>query len=232
MSMPPRPDRCAGTLRAAGFTLIELLVVIGILALLITALAPAIFSGLRAGDETETEARMTQLVSMIEAYERHYGTYPSDDFTITARSLQSAWELGPDNGKNTGIESLVQQLHMDAQAGGTLDEHEDWLANTDGDKAPKPIPQLERRELVEVLDAWGTPFIYFSGKYGSGMTGQQTVKTKSIDGIDGIELVGKPVQNPRTGGPLGAKKYQLLSAGADLQFGTEDDIVYPELPQD
>ncbi|MBK8978079.1 MAG: type II secretion system protein [Planctomycetes bacterium] len=210
---------------AAGFTLIELLVVIAIIGLLAVAFAPSLFGAGRQGDETATKSRMLELVSMIEAYERTYGAFPPSDYSLLAP--QKDWQFGADNGKNTGIESLVLHLSFDSRAGGTLDQHEDWLANTDGDKTPATIPLLERRERVEVVDAWGNPLAYFRAPYDGA---SQTIVGKLIDGNAGPDLICKPVKNPRTNGYLAPRRYQLISAGYDGVFGSEDDIVFPELP--
>ena len=153
--------------RAVGFTLLELLVVIAIIGLLAAAFGPALFNAMGRGDEALTRGRQIELVAMIEGYERYYGVFPPDDMSIVVADKQRDWQFGADNGKNTGIESLVMHLSWDAKAGGRLDEHEDWLENTDGDKAEVEIPMLMRREKVEVVDAWGTPFAYFSARTGS-----------------------------------------------------------------
>lgn len=213
--------------RSAGFTLIELLVVLGILSMLIVAFAPSLFGVGKAGDEAATRARMTALVSMIEGYERVYGIYPPDDCSTLGRR-QEDWNLGNDNGKNTGIESLVMHLSWDPKAGGQLDAHEDWLGNTDGDNAPEAIPLLGRTAKVEVLDAWGMPLVYFSARSGRGYAGAETVAGPLVDGNAGPDQTVKPVANPRSGGFLGPRTYQLISAGFDGRFGTDDDLTHPE----
>ena len=108
--------------RHGGFTLIEVLVVIGILTLLVVAFAPSIFGALTRGEEVETRARLMSLQTMCEAYARVYGEYPPDDFSIVARDSQAEWNLGNDNGKNSGIESLVMHLSWEPRGGGELDQ--------------------------------------------------------------------------------------------------------------
>ena len=222
--IPPRPRR------ERGFTLIELLVVIGILGLLIVAFAPSLGGAIGAGDEATTRARQIELVAMAEAYQRYYGEFPPDDLSIVAADLQASWQLGTDNGKNTGIESLVMHLSQDPKAGGRLHERMDWLANTDGDKAPVDVPLLSTRERLEVVDAWGTPFAYFSATAGSAYQGKQRIVPRAADGAAELELVAEPWKDPATGAYLNPRKFQIVSAGADLTFNTDDDLVYPEIP--
>ena len=217
----------SGAGRSAGFTLIELLVVIAIIGTLVVAFAPALSGMLSRGDEAETEARQIELASMVESYQRYYGEYPPDDLSIIVKDKQANWQFGADNGKNTGIESLVLHLSFDAKAGGKLDEREEWLANTDADKTPAEIPLLGRRERVEVVDAWGTPMAYFSATCGSAYQGRQVIVGPLIEGADALEIVAMPWKNPETDQWLNPRKFQIVSAGPDLQSKSPDDVVYP-----
>jgi prepilin-type N-terminal cleavage/methylation domain-containing protein len=220
-----------GAASRAGFTLLELLVVIAILGLLVVAFTPALSSALGQGDVTETEARQLELSTMIDAYQRYYGEYPTDDFSILVKDKQAGWQFGADNGKNTGIESLVLHLSFESKAG-RLDQRLDWLANTDSDKAPVEIPLLGSRERYEVVDSWGTPMAYFSGSCGSGYQGRQRILGAAIEGADALELDAQAWKNPSTGQYLNPRRYQLISAGPDLAFNTDDDIVFPKVPRD
>ena len=112
-----------------------------------------------------------------------------------------------------------------------LDEHEDWLGNTDGDDNSATIPLLARKAKMEVVDAWGVPFAYFCAKLG-GYEGAQMIRTAGSEGFPGEDIQARPHQNPRNGLPLGPRTFQLISAGADGEFNTEDDIVYPNPPRD
>jgi prepilin-type N-terminal cleavage/methylation domain-containing protein len=215
----------------AGFTLIELLVVIAIIGTLVVAFAPALSGMLGRGDEAETEAREIELASMVESYQRYYGEYPPDDLSIIVKDKQANWQFGADNGKNTGIESLVLHLSFDAKAGGKLDERMEWLANTDGDKTPVDVPLLGSRSRYEIVDSWGTPFAYFSATCGSAYQGRQVILGATIEGADALEVFARPWKHPETGQWLNPRKFQIVSAGPDLSFNTDDDIVYPTVPR-
>jgi prepilin-type N-terminal cleavage/methylation domain-containing protein len=211
--------------RSAGFTLIELLIVIGIIALLAVAFAPAITQALTRGEEAETIGRQQFLVTAIDAFVREYGFAPPDD-------LSGNEQLGIKTTAdkiNAGIESVVIYLSWTPRGAGRLDEKEAWLANTDGDQNVVPIPLLQRTAKMEVLDGWGTPFAYF---HNANYQKSQTIRTKDIGEIPGVEMEASARKNPRSAGYLAPRGYQLISAGPDLTFGTDDDIVHPEPPRD
>lgn len=59
-----------------GFTLVELLVVIGIIAILISVLLPALTAARRAADKTTCAARIHQLVAATQMYLNEHKHYP------------------------------------------------------------------------------------------------------------------------------------------------------------
>ena len=204
---------------AGGFTLIELMIVIGILSLLMVALQPAISSAFGRSEAAETRARMLLLDTAIKSFDEEYGYFPPDDFQ------ERGSELGvtvPRDPVNTGIESLVVFLSWSANGGTDLTENEKWLGNTDADESEVLIPLLERTAKVEVLDAWGSPIVYFHNR---GYAQSQTVRLASGD-----DVKVKAINNPNSQGYLSPRKFQLISAGEDGAFGTEDDLTHPELP--
>ena len=75
------------------------------------------------------------------------------------------------------------------------------------------------RSRYEVADAWGTPLVYFSKL---NMTKPQQV----VPGL-GEPVVSVKARKRDDGSYFGQRRFQLLSAGADLKFGTDDDIVWP-----
>jgi len=206
-----------------GFTLIELLVVIGILGLLAAAFLPDLIGGRDTANITETGLRQQFLVNGINAYKSANGTVPPDDLRDPLAKLT----VKPDNGSNMGIESLVFFLSQKGSGGIDLSEHEAWLDNTDADDHGTAMPRLGRTTRMEVVDAWGTPMAYFSSV--SQVAGFDKVQKVMLPGeVGGGEVVDAKAWKRADGGFLGAGKYQIVSAGKDRVFNTDDDVTWPE----
>jgi prepilin-type N-terminal cleavage/methylation domain-containing protein len=219
---------------AAGFTLIEILVVIGIIGLIAAAFAPSLFGAGQNAKIAETQARILQIGTFIDGSKEVWGDVPPDDYSLLggAGGAQSGWQFGPDDGRNTGVESLLLHLSWQTKGGGRFDESRgQWLKNTDGDKAPVTIPLLGHKERMEILDAWGTPFAYFSAKTGSGYRGAQRIVTTDADGNAAEEVEARPWKDPASGAWFNPRSCQIVSAGPDRLFNTDDDIANFEVPR-
>src|SRR5687767_4850748 len=73
---PTRPPRAAGRQRRRAFTLVELLVVIGIIAVLAGILIPVIGRVRQQAYAANTQAQITALLGVIQAYEGDFKAYP------------------------------------------------------------------------------------------------------------------------------------------------------------
>ena len=200
-----------------GFTLIELLIVIGILGTLAVVLVPQIFSVSESAKESATEADMLMLETGVNQFVRTYGIAPSDDLKPPDERIKATWK--PDNGRNTGIESLVCFLALSVRDGLDLAPLAERLVNGDKDDHGVEQPTLRSRERYEIADHWQTPLVYFAK---SGMQRAQLVQAEPD--ADAVQV--KPKRRP-DGVAYGAGKFQLLSAGRDRTFGTDDDLVWP-----
>jgi len=73
----PHASRCPGGLRQNGFTLVELLVVIGIIALLISVLMPALTAARQQAQKTQCLSNLRSLGQAVALYQaEHKGVYP------------------------------------------------------------------------------------------------------------------------------------------------------------
>ncbi len=201
-----------GRTNRAGFTLIEILAVILIVGILSTILIVNMTEASDASKSSMTRQDLIMLEGVIESYEDEYGDYPKSWFDPD--------EGVPNDGTNIGIEALVQALwSKNWEAGGLIEP--DKLQNTDGDSSPQTLGDLGR-DLLEFVDRWDNPIAYIHRQ-------DYEVKDRMYltwDPATGEEILSSPraYENPTTKRFYKHTKFQLISAGSDGQFGTEDDI--------
>jgi prepilin-type N-terminal cleavage/methylation domain-containing protein len=205
-----------------GFSLVELLVVMAILSVLGGLAVLGLPQMLRAGDRSLMENVIMQMDAALQSYatDAKNGDYPptllnADDFP----------GVGPRvNTDNCGNESVI--LCLNRKGRDSLFDIEGYkglkLENIDADRTQAVLTSFgpEDKELYEVLDVWGTPIAYFHHRdYGS-------VESQDLGRISGVEDLVKalPWRNPKTKGYFQRDRFQLISAGPDLKFNTEDDL--------
>ncbi|MBK7641754.1 MAG: prepilin-type N-terminal cleavage/methylation domain-containing protein [Planctomycetes bacterium] len=208
--MNDRADRFRAQAGAAGFTLIELLGVIVILGILFAFLVPILGKSEDTARIMTAKARLEELRSAIAEYETKMGDYPSS-------SWKDEWG-SPPNTTNIGAEALVIQL-FGTQWQTTLSE--DLLSNTDSDESRKALARFPKASLFEIKDPWGNPIAY-SHRRDYEHPQVYLLQDPHTDELG--ESTFKAHKNEKTGEYWMPKKFQLVSAGPDAEFGTDDDI--------
>ena len=199
--------------RQDGFTLIEILAVIAILGLLMGLAAVGIGKFKEHGRIAATKARISSLQLMIQKYDSHFGGAPWDSlakYKVTSNNV------------NEGIEALYVGLHLKEFAEGNNLE-ENLLANTDDDTTATAYHRVAgfNNSLFEVIDAWGNPIAYF---HFSGYGKRQTYRMAEPPDPDNPDQDVSAMHSKMSGTWVNPDSYQLISAGPDRIFGTEDDV--------
>jgi len=201
--------------RRAGFTLIELLAVILIVGILATILVTQLAGAEDAAQVQNTRQRMAMIEAVVDAFANEKGDAPQSSFT-TQQGVAN-------DGTNVGVEALVVALWSNGyEAGGLLTEAADELINTDGDSSGKSLTDFDSRLLFELSDDWENPIAYIAHRDYE-VTNRVYI---TYDPQSGEELRSTPkaFKNPSTGRFYHHTTFQLISAGEDALFGTDDDI--------
>ncbi|MBI3817721.1 MAG: type II secretion system protein [Planctomycetes bacterium] len=203
------------TYNNAGFTLIELLAVMAIIAILAVLGVVSYSKFQKSAEEFATKGIMDGLKAKTLGLELADGDFPLDNFS----------KLGATTGNETniGIEALVAQLNSTNGGRGSADvPAEEELINTDDDKFNKKITKYAKQDAYEVSDKWKNPIVYFNRRsYGK----KQSVVAKRHGSKEYEEQLVSAVVDPDTKTFRAPGSYQLISAGWDGVFGTDDDIL-------
>ncbi|MEM7306033.1 MAG: type II secretion system protein [Planctomycetota bacterium] len=200
-------------LRRAGFTLLELLAVILIIAVLATVLITQLGGAEDAANAVSTKNFLQTLEVIIAEYEQENGAYPPSSF--------SSEQGVPNDGDNVGVEALVVALFSKGWEAGGHDIDDDRFGNTDGDLSSRSLTDFGNRKLLEFVDHWGNPIVYMHRvDYGNS---SRVYTTVSADG-EVLREFPKAYKDPVKGRYYKHSRFQLISAGADGLFNTEDDL--------
>jgi prepilin-type N-terminal cleavage/methylation domain-containing protein len=205
----PRPE--------SGFSFIEILIVMAIIAVLAGLVTVALGVWARKGPEFDSRARAQKLQQLADSWKLKFqGWYPPTDLTKMHMATGSALVVTKvPNRSNDGIEALVQALHwpgfgIEAQIG------EGETGNTDEDSLDKEAAR--GRDLVEVVDGYGNPLVYFPNtEYAAA---DQNPPTYVLG--DGTVVTPRPWRVE--GGFAMTSSVQVYSMGPDGEPNTDDDI--------
>jgi prepilin-type N-terminal cleavage/methylation domain-containing protein len=196
--------------RNAGFTLIELLAVLLIISILAWVLMVNIGGARDVIEEGNTELFIGKLELALGEYVDEFGDYPLSIFTPEQGT--------PPNNVNLGSECLYLALCGEGMIG--EGEFDDRLENTDSDSLSRRVSGFATLRLFELVDDWGNPIAYLHHR---NYDRQDVYSTLNID-AELLESVVRARRNAKTERFQNPRTYQLLSAGLDGEFGTEDDI--------
>jgi prepilin-type N-terminal cleavage/methylation domain-containing protein len=198
------------TKRKAGFTLVEVLAVIVILSILMAVLVTRLGGLGEAADVRATKALLLNYDIAISEYETEFGDYPPSQ-------LKDEW--GATNTTNVGVEALVLSLWSNEWEGTSLSI--DDLVNLDGDFSKAEVSEILGKELWELADRWGNPIAYVHHRDYGRKDNYETENPETGELVESTVIA----RMGHTGSYARPNKYQLISAGPDGAFGTEDDIV-------
>jgi prepilin-type N-terminal cleavage/methylation domain-containing protein len=205
---------------AGGFTLVELLAVMAILAILSAAFVVGFRKYQLAGEEEETRTRIRLMEATLDGeYQNDKGDFPPDDYEGLGGK--------PGNDVNTGTESMIAALTAKDTQYGLVDSK--MLGNTDGDQFPKKLTRYDTSDAFEYVDRWGNPIAYFHSKH---YNRKQKLNAKPKDTRVLEEQMVEAVKDPKTKGFYKPDTCQLISAGPDGRFGTDDDIANFEIKRE
>lgn len=199
--------------RAAGFTLIEILAVLAILGLLMSMAIYFFGSQKEQGYKARTVAIMEELKIAITRYQTKNGSPPFDSL--------AKLKIRADNDGNEGAEALYAALHnKNFPEGASL--LEEVLGNSDNDSTATSYHRNDVTFLLEAKDGWDNPIAYITApSYGKQF---RYVMSQLPDDSQDADQVVSSRKSTVTGVWANPDSYQLISAGTDRRFGTDDDV--------
>ncbi|HRJ78111.1 MAG: prepilin-type N-terminal cleavage/methylation domain-containing protein [Planctomycetaceae bacterium] len=213
-----------------GFTLIELMIVIAIIVVIAGVLVASFGGVFSKRDDAVAKTTIETLSSNIQSFQGRWHSYPPGSVEALSVMARSAIPVADPNEVNCGIEALVLALRSRKNGGAYLSAdlfaNDEYRKNTDADTLmDDPFDIDGSRDLFEIVDPWGTPYVYVN------MNELRNGKVKqSIQLEDGtvVELnlteMQEKLKHPTTGQyPTG---YAIWSFGADKKndYGRGDDV--------
>ncbi len=206
--------------RRSGFTLVELLIVILIISMLLSLVTVAGWRAIVKAKETAIKAEISQIDMAFRAYKSKYGSYPPTvsqaEFNRHARKAFPRYSGTYDVTSLDVAEAVVFYLRgynanpttpFNFSSGQQFEEplfdfDRTRLADADGDGNPEYYPE----GLTQ-------PYLYFAAD-NEDYTGQGSGS-------------GLPYQSSAAGGWMNPDSFQIVSAGADNNFGNTGNKFWP-----
>jgi len=213
-----------------GFTLVELLVVIGIIGLLAALLTPAVMQSLTKARNAAIKSEIDMLHMAIMNYKNEYGSFPPCVSGIGAPTPASRHILRifPRSAANIAAQVSAEVTPANAIVG--------WLSGYTDDPT-NPVTGGKRNKL---FDFDSSRISAGSAYFPSGKQNSPYIYIKSGTSVfDGYGVIGSGTASysigPNTYRPevqatvsitqfFNPDTFQILCAGRDEQFGTDDDL--------
>ena len=224
-----------------GFTLVELLVVVGIIAILAALLTPVVMQSLAKARNAAIKAEIDMLHMAIMNYKNEYGSFPPCiDSNGTASNLvnRHLLRLFPRiSSSGTATAFQVAQIRPESSIYpwlcGYTDDPTDPLANVNASLTRNKLFDFDSSRVLSKLYYYpsgkqGSPFIYInSANYvipGAGTVATYTYGDNTYY-AHRVPLPAAPtVFNNGSQPAFNPDTFQILCAGRDEQFGTDDDL--------
>ena len=211
--------------KQAGFSFIEILIVMGIISVLVGGVVVAIGMWTEKGPEFQTKNTLTKTKALIENWKNWSSFLPPGDVEKISGITGTGEKVpAPENKINGGIEAIYQALYWPGFKGDPAWDPAVDLANRDDDKLRKAVNKLGTSELMEIVDGWGNPLVYFhSNDYKKYVDSGQTYSSKDYNSGEEMDVEARPWQR-EDGTFYNPLTFQVYSMGPDGEPNTEDDV--------
>ena len=215
------------------FTLVELLVVIGILAILAALITPAIFQARVSARNAAIKAEIDMLHMAIMNYKNEYGSFPP------------SYSVGAGGAAESHVKRIFPRFTGTiSNSTSPLNAIANWLRGFSSNPVDplgagrKKLYDFDQSRLAgDVYYASGkpkSPYIYFSNTDYDKFDSVTGVVSLGWPQSDQSYVVGSSTytvsaltfapQEDGTGNRFNSDTFQILCAGLDEQWGTEDDL--------
>lgn len=231
-----------------GFTLVELLVVIVIIGMLAAIVTPAIMIAMSRAKVARIKAEIDMLHSAIMNYKNEYGSFPPCSSGVTANTdpaVKHLARLFPRCNVATEFASAVRITPANAIVSWLGGYTSDPTKPLTGTGARKKLYDFDQSRVVETVsgssglsyfppNAEGMPYLYidaanynlvdFATNGGNSVSGIKYFVWRQDKSFDPNTV--NPISLTTTGSPkpFNPDSFQIISAGRDGEYFTEDDI--------
>jgi prepilin-type N-terminal cleavage/methylation domain-containing protein len=226
--------------RRSGFTLVELLAVIMIIALLAALVTPAVMRARNSARNAAVKAEIDMLHMAIMNYKNEYGSFPpcndvnpSAAGSVSAKHLQ---RLFPRCVATTQLASATDPITPMKALVSWLSGYRNDPQNPLIDPATPKVPATDRKKLFDFDQTRLSGSMYTpAGKKGSPYVYIDSSSYLVSGSPPMWSLAGSnyfPLRLPNASGAMSdvsqqafnADTFQILCAGQDEEFGTDDDL--------